>query len=61
LLDQFGAAADVDKEKPPYRHARILTTDYPGGRVSSPEAHSSVIANDGFKDVWSSMLTEPVQ
>ena len=59
-LDEFGAA-DVDTDKPPYRHARILTTNYPGGQVSSGEAHTSVIANEGFKDVWSYMLTEPVQ
>jgi len=60
-LNEFGAAADVDTEKPPYHHARILTTNYPGGQVSSGEAHTSVIANEVFKDVWSYMLTETVQ
>ena len=59
-LNEFGAA-DVDTDKPPYRHARILTTNYPGGQVSSGEAHSSVIAKELFKDVWSYMLTEPVR
>jgi hypothetical protein len=59
-LDRFGAPADVDSEKPPYRHARILTTNHPGGRLTPQQAHTSVISNDVFKQVWSYMLTEPV-
>lgn len=63
-LDRFGAPANVDTEKPPYRHARIFTTNYPGTKIQPMDAHVSVISvknADVFKDVWRYMLTEPVQ
>ena len=62
-LDKLGAPADVDTEKPPYHHTRILTTNYPGGKLESLTAHTSVIANKNaevFKDVWEYMLSETV-
>ncbi len=60
-LDAFGAPADVDSELPPYRHARILRTNYPGKKLESKEAHTSVISSKNeavFGKVWAYMLTE---
>ncbi len=63
-LDAFGDPVDVDRAEPPYRHARILTTNYPGGTVTSREAHTSVISWRNaavFEKVWRYLLTEPVE
>jgi pimeloyl-ACP methyl ester carboxylesterase len=60
-LDAFGAAANVDQEAPPYHHTRILTTNYPGTKLSSGEAHLTVISARNaavFEKVWTYMLTE---
>jgi len=61
-MDQFGLPADVDSERPPYRYARILTTNYPGTSVDSKTAHMTAIADRNssvFRPVWKYMLTEP--
>jgi hypothetical protein len=61
-LDAFGPPVDVDAAAPPYRHSRILFTNYPGGNLSSKEAHTAVISwrNAGvFEPVWRYLLTEP--
>jgi len=63
-LDSLGAPADVDTEKAPYHHARILTTNYPGGTIESKAAHTTVLNpkyGDTFKEAWTYMLTEPVE
>lgn len=63
-LDKFGAAANVDTEKPPYHNTRILTTDYPGGKLESVDAHETFLNNknaDVFRIVWDYVLTEPVK
>jgi pimeloyl-ACP methyl ester carboxylesterase len=63
-LDAFGSPVDVDIEAPPYRHSRILFTNYPGGTINSKEAHTSVISWRNaavFEPVWRYMLTEPVE
>ena len=63
-LEKFGAPANVDTEKPPYHHARILTTDYPGTKVDSRTAHGTAINSKNaevFSPVWIYMLTEPVE
>lgn len=63
-LDTFGEPVDVDTVPPPYRHSRILFTDYPGGTLESKEAHSSVISWKNaavFEPVWRYMLTEPTE
>ena len=62
-LDEFGKPVDVDRAKPPYNESRILITNYPGGKIPSGEAHTSVISprNEAvFGDVWTYMLTAPV-
>lgn len=62
-LDQLGPAVDVDREKPPYRHSRMLTTNYPGTKLDSRTAHTSVMNprnEDVFRRVWTYLLTEPV-
>jgi hypothetical protein len=61
-MDEFGAPADVDDEKPPYRHVRILTTNYPGTPVDSMTAHMTAISDrfsGVFRPAWHYMLTEP--
>jgi hypothetical protein len=63
-LEKLGASADVDAEGAPYHHARILTTDYPGTKVTSLVAHTTFLNpnyGDHFKDVWIYVLTEPVE
>lgn len=61
-LDQLAPEVNVDKTNPPYSHSRMLFTDFPGGkRLTSREAHTSVIANrnvETFGPVWRYMLTE---
>jgi len=60
-LDAFGEPANVDAEPPPYHHARILRTNYPGKKLESKEAHTSVISSKNeapFGKVWAYMLTE---
>ncbi|WP_415907667.1 BPSS1187 family protein [Oleiharenicola sp. Vm1] len=62
-LDRFGPLVDVDREPPPYRHSRMLTTDYPGGKLTSSTAHTMVMNprhTDVLTPVWSYLLTEPV-
>lgn len=62
-LDKLGPVVDVDREKPPYRHSRILTTNYPGTKLDSRTAHTSVVNprnEDTFLRVWTYLLTEPV-
>jgi pimeloyl-ACP methyl ester carboxylesterase len=61
-LDKLGPPVDVDHEKPPYRHSRILTTNYPGTKIESGPAHTSVMnpRNEHvFGEVWKYLLTEP--
>lgn len=63
-LDAFGPPVNVDTEKPPYRHTRILTTNYPGRDLTSKEAHTTVISFRNasvFEPVWRYMLTETVE
>jgi hypothetical protein len=63
-LQQFGPLADVDSEPSPYHHARMLTSDYPGGHVQSKVAHTMFLNprnEDVFKGVWVYVLTEPVK
>ncbi len=60
-LDTFGPPVDVDREAPPYRHSHILTTNYPGTRISSKDAHTAGInpRNEAvFGKVWVYLLTE---
>lgn len=60
-LDTLGAPGSVDRESPPYRHSRILTTNYPGTKLDSGPAHTSVMnpRNEGvFGKVWTYLLTE---
>jgi hypothetical protein len=60
-MDQFGPPENVDSEAPPYRHARILTTNYPGTAVDSKTAHGTAISDRNqsvFRTVWTYMLTE---
>ncbi len=60
-LDTFGGPVDVDKEPSPYRHSHILTTNYPGTKLTSKEAHTTGISprNEAvFGKVWIYMLTE---
>ena len=60
-LNAFGGPVDVDKEGPPYRHSHILTTNYPGGKLTSKEAHITGISPRNepvFGKVWAYMLTE---
>lgn len=66
-LEAFGPIAEVDSEKFPYRHARILYTGYPAVTVTGVEsegakaAHGSAIATrnaDRWKQVWTYMLTD---
>lgn len=62
-LDAFGEPANVDAEPPPYHHARILRTNYPGKKLESKEAHTSVMNPKNetvFGKVWAYMLTEGV-
>lgn len=63
-LDAFGPPVDVDTAQPPYRHSRILQTNFPGTKQNSKEAHTSVISWRNaatFERVWRYMLTEPVE
>jgi len=61
-LNKFGAAVDPVHAKPPYHHTRIFTTDYPGGKLSSPEAHGIFLSkSDVFKPVWAYVLSEPLE
>jgi hypothetical protein len=60
-LDALGAAVNVDTAAPPYAHTRILMTNYPGTKVDSKTAHTTMIndANEHlFGPVWRYMLTE---
>jgi len=69
-LDKLGGPVSVDKERPPFKGSRILTTNFEGSPQESVRAHSSVIsdaltpkAKDGspvFKPVWVYMLTAEV-
>jgi len=62
-LETLGVSADVDTEGAPYHHTRILTTDYPGTKVTSLAAHTTFLNpknGDHFRDVWIYVLTEPV-
>jgi pimeloyl-ACP methyl ester carboxylesterase len=61
-MDRFGSPIDVDIEKPPFRHARILKTNYPGTQVDSKTAHGTAIADRNssvFRPIWRYMLSEP--
>jgi hypothetical protein len=63
-LDAFGSVVIVESAEPPYRHARILATNYPGGTLTSQEAHTTVISFRHaavFDPVWRYMLTAPVE
>jgi hypothetical protein len=67
-LTELGVA-DVDTESPPYHHARALFTSWPGHRVDSKDAHTSVVRDNVldkegepvFLSVWRYMLTEPAE
>jgi len=59
-LDALGAPVNVDKEPPPYRNSHILTTNYPGTRLDSKEAHTTGISPRNetvFGKTWAYMLT----
>ena len=60
-LDAFGPPIDVDRNMPPYRHSHILTTNYPGTKVDSKDAHTTAINPHHekiFEKVWIYLLTE---
>ena len=60
-LDLIGPAVDVDETPPPYQHSRILLTNYPGRKLTSLEAHTSVMnprLAPVFLKVWTYLLTE---
>ena len=62
-LTKFAPLVSVDEKRAPFDHSRCLTTDYPGGKLESGPAHTSVIANknaDLFRPVWLYMLTAPL-
>jgi len=66
-MDKFGGAANVDTTASPYNHSHILTTNYPGTRITSIMAHTSVSSDRTtppakgsgflFEPVWRYMLT----
>ena len=66
-LDRFGGPINVDSATPPFRHSRILVTNFPGTPLPSLRAHSSVIGDKStprtetgdyrFRPVWHYMLT----
>lgn len=66
-LDRLGQPVSVDTLAPPFNNSHILATNYPGTRLVSAQAHTSVVgdgsspfAQDGsrlFKPVWVYMLT----
>jgi pimeloyl-ACP methyl ester carboxylesterase len=61
-LEAFGGAVNVDQAIPPFRHTRILTTNFPGTTLESRVAHTTGIAGKNaaiFERVWTYMLTEP--
>jgi hypothetical protein len=60
-LDLIGPPVNVDETPDPYRHSRILTTNYPGKTLESTEAHTSVMdprLASVFLKVWTYMLTD---
>ena len=60
-LDKLGAPVDVDQSSYPYQHSHILTTNYPGTKLDSKTAHTTVIADRNerlFEKVWVYMLTD---
>jgi hypothetical protein len=60
-LDTLGGPVNVDREAPPYHHSHILTTNYPGGKLTSKEAHTTGInpRNESvFGKTWTYLLTE---
>ncbi|MEN3943926.1 hypothetical protein WJU23_21670 [Prosthecobacter sp. SYSU 5D2] len=62
-LEAFGPRVRVEESKTPFNNTRILSTNYPGGKLESSPAHTSVIANtsaDVFRGVWLYMLTQPL-
>jgi hypothetical protein len=55
---------DVDKLRPPYNHARVLTTNHPGTRLDPKAAHAAVIISDNekvFGRAWQYLFTEPTR
>lgn len=48
--------ANVEQDKPPYRHARVLYTD---ADVPGDNFHGSVSRLGEYAVVWRCMLTEP--
>lgn len=66
-LEKHGPAVDVDKVPSPYKGSRILTTNFPGTKVPSVQAHGSVVGDGSkarlangkslFEPVWIYMLT----
>ena len=65
---QVGGIANVDTGRPPYGHARVLFTSWPGPNafIAPMEAHMSAISDDIlqngvalFSPVWRYMLSEP--
>jgi hypothetical protein len=62
-LYEFGKPVNVDKEVPPYRHSHILTTNYPGGKLTSREAHAAGVSPRHevvFGKIWAYLLTEKI-
>lgn len=60
-LDEFGPPVNVDTAAPPYAHSHNLMTNYPGTKVDSKTAHTTMIsgANEQlFGKVWRYMLTD---
>ncbi len=63
-LGAFGNFVIVDTAAPPYRGSRMLFTNFPGGTLSSQEAHTAVISGrnaDVFGRVWRHLLTAPTE
>ena len=61
--DAMAPPVDVDLEVPPYRHSRVLITNYPGTELDSKTAHGTALADRNqrvFMPMWVYMLTEPI-
>lgn len=63
-LDAYGPLVNVDETPSPFKRSRMLTTNFPGGKLESSPAHTSVSANamaEKFQPVWTYMLTEAAE
>ncbi len=54
LLPQY-PVVNVDDTPAPFQHSRLLTS-----KIPTDNPHGSVVANEGFRNVWKYLLNEPV-